>query len=78
MINLLREALDPEINLTPAHVIDGISRADAEFEKKRADYYLFARVLANVVYRARLKSGTRLCDAGDFKQWLEELAEAMK
>jgi hypothetical protein len=70
--------LDPEINLYPRHVVDGIANADAEFESKRADFYLLLRALANVVYRARLDTGGRLTDASDFKRWLEQLAEAVK
>lgn len=70
--------LDPEINLSPRAVIDGIAGADPEFERKRKDAYMLLRALANVVYRARLSAGGRLMDAIDFKQWLDELAETVK
>lgn len=74
--NLL--SFDPEISLFPAKVVEGLARADAEFSLKRADYALLLRALANVVYRARLRSGGRIVDPIDFKLWLEELSEAIR
>ena len=39
------------------------------------DYVLFLRILADRVLRARLSTGQRILDAGDFKAWLLELAD---
>lgn len=76
--NLHLVNLDPDINLFPAKVVEGLARADAQFALKRADYALLLRALANVVYRARLRSGGRIVDPIDFKLWLEELSEAIR
>jgi LPS O-antigen subunit length determinant protein (WzzB/FepE family) len=39
------------------------------------EFGLFLRLLAEKVYTARLATGARVLDAGDFKQWLQELAD---
>jgi hypothetical protein len=69
---------DPDINVRALDFVRGLRMADAEFEAKRADYYTLLRALANVVYRARIRTGARLCDATDFRLWLEEISEALK
>jgi len=79
MTNLISiEHPDPDINVRALDFVRGLRMADAEFEAKRADYYMLLRALANVVYRARIRNGGRLSDPIDFKLWLEEIAEALK
>lgn len=68
----------PKDKLAPADIVSGLQAGDAEFALKKADMRRVLLGLANSIYRARLKSGARLCDAIDFKRWLEELAELLK
>ena len=39
------------------------------------EFALFLRLLAERALTARLSTGARVLDAGDFKQWLIELAD---
>jgi hypothetical protein len=78
MTNLVSIHDDPDINVRALDFVRGLRMADAEFEAKRSDYYMLLRAMANVVYRARIRTGARLCDPIDFKLWLEEIAEALK
>jgi len=39
------------------------------------EYALFLRLLADHVLSARLSSGSRVLDAGDFRGWLTELSD---
>jgi|GEM_PF-6692405 len=42
------------------------------------DLYPALKLLAAHVYQARLRNGSRVLDASDCKEWLEELAEEAK